>query len=280
MNILITGANGYIGKSLVETLQSSYNVFQIKSSLKYNRDNQIYYMNLLDNTHTELFINEKISIDVIIHVASKMASSQNVDDLNVLYDNIKMYEQLLYIVKRYKPKKLINFSSIAVYPNKDGNYDENSIIKPSVNGDALYGLSKFCGENILDYKLRNENIKIVHLRVSQVFSDDLKEDRLYLAMKNELNKTNKITVFGNGERVSNFIHKDLLINNVLFFIQNEYSGIFNIGDKNLSYKEFANYIISKFGNINSEIIFNTKGLKVKPYIKLDKFNNVKESINV
>jgi len=99
-----------------------------------------------------------------------------------------------------------------------------------------------------------------------------KPANLYMMMKDELSRTNEITVYANGERVSNFIHKDLLINKVLFFIENDCNGIFNIGDKNLTYKEFADYVISQFGDMNSKIIIHSDGVKSKLYIKMDKFN--------
>ena len=274
MNILITGANGYIGKSIADFLLNKYNVLSVKNSLKYNVENNIFSMNLLDEKHVDLFLEEDISIDIIIHIASKMASADNINDMNIFYDNIKMYEHIVKITQQFNPQKLINFSSIAVYPNIDGVYDENSIIHPSVNGDALYGLSKFCGENILDFMLKKSNTSIINMRVGQVFSDDLRDDRLYIVMKKELMQTNTITVYGNGERVSNFIHKDILIKRVVFFIEHEYSGIFNIGDENLSYKEYASNIINLFGDQNSQILINENGLKSKCYINLDKFNSL------
>ncbi len=95
-----------------------------------------------------------------------------------------------------------------------------------------------------------------------------------MMMKDELSNTNIITVFGNGERVSNFIHKNSLIEKVLFFIQNESHGIFNIGDKNFSYKEFAENIIKDFGNDNSKIVFNPKVLRSMVFIKIGKFNEL------
>lgn len=278
MNVLVTGANGYIGNSLVYTLKKQYNVIQIQHSIEFNVEialkQKIFYMDLLNNEHIKLFLKEINNIDIVIHTASVMASSFNINDIQILYDNIKIYEHLIYIADQVKPKKVINFSSIAVYPNIDGEYSESSIIKPSSNNDAYYGLSKFCGENLLDYKLNKLSIKIVHLRISQVFSNDLRDDRTYMVMKKELEETNKITVYGNGERISNFIHKNLLIKYVIFFIKNEYYGVFNIGDKNISYKELAYSIIKQYGNKNSKIIFIEDGSKSKFYLNLNKLNSI------
>ncbi len=128
MNILITGANGYIGRSLVQKLDKEHNILQIKNSKKFYIEDNLYFMNLLNTDHIKAFIDNAEHIDIIIHVASKMASGENVDDMNLFYDNIKMYEHIVQIVNHYTPKKLINFSSIAVYPNLDGEYDETSIV--------------------------------------------------------------------------------------------------------------------------------------------------------
>lgn len=274
MNVLVTGSNGYIGKDLVKKLSKKYNVLQMQNSNEYSIISDVYKMNLLNTDHIKVFKSENISIDLVIHVASKMSSALSIYDLSILQDNIKIYENLIDIIEHFKPNKLINFSSIAVYPNIDGEYDEESMIKPSINGDALYGLSKFCGENMLDHLLKNMQICISHLRISQVFSDDLRDDRLYKMMKYELSKTNCISVYGNGERVSNFIHKDILIEKVLVFVENDFEGIFNIGDKNLTYKEFAEYVIREFGDNNSKITLNQNGAKSKLYIKMNKFNSL------
>ncbi|MDF1874437.1 NAD(P)-dependent oxidoreductase [Sulfurimonas sp. SAG-AH-194-I05] len=274
MNILVTGANGYIGHSIVDTLSVSHVVLQMQNCTEYNVSEDIFSLNLLDKKHINSFLKEDIIIDSIIHVASKMASSKNVNDMNILYDNLKMYEHIVLIAKHFKIKKIINFSSIAVYPNIDASFNETSLVQPSVNGDALYGLSKFCGENILDYMLQKEDVKIINMRVGQVFSDDLRDDRLYIIMKKELQEFNTITVYGNGKRVSNFMHKKVLMQKILFFVNNNVFGIFNVGDENLTYKEFAQKIIKEFGDSKSKILFNVNGLKSKCYIDTEKLNQL------
>lgn len=274
MNILITGSKGYIGKSLINSLNNEFNIIGISNGMEYSFSNSLIYLDLLNKEHLEQFLKEDIEIDIIIHIASKMASSNNINDMSLFYDNVKMYENIVLMAKHFKPSKLINFSSIAVYPNISGEYNEMSLINPSVNNDALYGLSKFCGENIVDHLLKETSVKTVHLRVSQVYSDDMREDRLYPMMKKELKEENQITVYGNGERVSNFIHKDKLIQKVVLFIKNDIYGIFNIGKDNLSYNDFARDVINKFGNNESKIISIDKGLKEKVYINVDKLNNL------
>lgn len=279
MNILITGANGYVGKALSERLRIDNNLFYIKNATSFSFKDDTIYLNLLDSSQVEELCNHALNIDIIIHTASKMASPETIDDMSILYDNIKIYENLTKIAKYCNPKKIINFSSMAVYPNIDGEYTEESVINPSTNGDAFYGLSKVCGENILNFSLRGSSTKIIHLRVGQIYSDEMADNRLYKVMKKELEEKNQITVYGNGERVSNFIHMDTLLEIIGFFIKIEWDnsrGIYNIGENNYSYDEFAKMIIEKYGNKESIIIRNEMGAKSKFILNTNKFEEFRK----
>jgi len=50
-------------------------------------------------------------------------------------------------------------------------------------------------------------------------------------MLKELKEKNVITVFGNGEKITNFIYIDKLLSAVNFFIENNSESIFNIDDE-------------------------------------------------
>lgn len=279
MNILITGANGYVGKAVSEKLRMNNNLFYIKNSKSFSFKNDTIYLNLLDSSQVEELCNHALNIDIIIHTASKMASPETIDDMSILYDNIKIYENLTKIAKYCTPKRIINFSSMAVYSNIDGEYTEESVINPSTNGDAFYGLSKVCGENILNFSLRGNSTKIIHLRVGQIYSDEMADNRLYKVMKKELEEKNQITVYGNGERISNFIHMDTLVEIIKFFINTEWDKdreIYNIGENNYSYDEFAKIIIEKYGNKKSIIIRNEKGAKSKFVLNTNKFEEFRK----
>jgi UDP-glucose 4-epimerase len=273
MNVIITGANGFIGKILVKKLNNNNNVVRLINGNSYSKNDNEIICNLIDKNHVNSFLKESIEIDVIIHTASILTSSENNNCLSLFYDNIKMYENLLLIIEKYNPKKVLNLSSVAVYPNKDGEYSEDSEIKPSLNNDGLYGLSKFCGENILDFFYKNNSLCITHLRISQVYGEGVRGDRIFKIMRKELEDFNSITVFGEGRRVGNFIEINSLIEKLIYCIENTLPGIFNIGDKNLSYYDLAQDIIDKHGNLKSTIKLVDKGVASKTYINCEKFKN-------
>ena len=270
MNILITGASGFIAHNLIKKIDKKHNIFCLCNGRNYKFNNDKITVNLLNKEHVDLFLQEKIKIDVLVHTAAKLANTDSVKNTSLFFDNAEMYKNLIVIINKLKPNKVINLSSIAVYPNRDGEYYEDSEIRPSVNNEGLYGLAKFCGENLLD--LCCKGIGVSHLRVAQVFSK--REDRIFKVMEKELKELNTITVYGDCRRVSNFITIDMLIRSILFFIKNDMYGIFNIGDKNLSYKDLALSIIEKHGNSQSTIKCVDKGVSSRAFINVNKLKKL------
>mgnify|MGYP000864596598 FL=1 len=274
MNILITGSNGFIGKNLSQKLKKKYEIYYLTRSKFYSRKKNKIKCDLLKKNHINLLMKEKLKLDIIIHAASKLASSSNLENISLIKNNILIYENLSLVINKFNPKQVINLSSIAIYPNKDGVYDETSQVRPSINNDCLYGLSKFIGENILDFKCSKSNI--LNLRIAQVYGSGMRSDRIYEIMKKQLKDKNTINVYGMGRRVSGFIHIDSLVSKIKFCIKKKLDGIFNIGDENLSYKQLAKKIIIKYGNINSQIKFLDKGVNSKTFINFKKLKRMEK----
>ncbi len=278
MNILITGADGFIGSNLVRYLNKKHNIFNLvlKRVKNKNIKNQLV-IDLTGHDRVKDFFKKfrkEQKVDVIIHLAARLTSADSVDDTEMLYSNLRIAEGLVTIEKLLRPKKIINFSSIAVYPNKNGIYNEFSEIKPSVNPDCIYGLSKFCSENILDYLLRKEKIAVIHLRISNVYGREMREDRVIPMMIKELKENNIITVFGEGKRISNFIEVGKLSEAVGLFLKRNVNGVFNLGAENLSYLDLAKRIIRQYGNNKSKIIKLKKGSQVKFYLDTSKIEKL------
>ena len=168
---------------------------------------------------------------------------------------------------------------MAVYPNIDGIFDEKSEIRMSENTDCFYGLAKFCSENIFDSFLRELNMVISHLRISQIYGDGMYENRIIPVMKEELRTENRITLFANGERVSNFINIKKLMEIIDFFVSKDIAGIYNVGDEQLSYLQLAQKIIVENGNSKSVIVKKEEAKKEKSfaskfYLNIEKLTKI------
>ena len=276
MNILITGAGGFIGSKLYDRLSKKHKVISIFSSSNSVSDYNCYSLDLTKKKRIEKIGNVLSikKIDAIIHLASKMASPNKTDDLRIIKDNITISENVANLIKVIKPEVFINFSSMAVYPNISGLFSENSLPNPQKNTDCIYGLSKYCSEVIFDFLLEREKIRIVHLRVSQVYGEGMRKDRIIPIMLKELNETNTITVFGSGQRESNFIEVKKLVKQTQFFLLNSLEGIYNIGDRNISYVDLAQELINEYGNNNSTINKLPEGNKEKFSLDISKLKSI------
>ncbi len=255
MNVLITGANGFSGKNLSEYLKSKgYNIIRLTRK-------EADLQNFQEVKEFASKIQEQIN--TVIHTAFKTASPNQTKEqqIQTFNENILITKNTIELASMLHIEKFINFSSMSVYPSTDGCFNENSIIKTSENTDCMYGLAKFCAENMFDLYLKNT--KIIHLRIAQIFSENMREDRIIPVMKRELSENNKITVYGNGERSSCFISVLKLCEIINFFLQKNLTGIYNTGEFNITYYDLAKKIINKYGNENSEIIKEEKGSKSK-----------------
>lgn len=276
MNIIISGADGFIGGDLFEWLSKNKNAYRcIKAGRRQEDPENDYYHVDLSDRNSALAFADKIKgsgliIDAFVHCASVMADAGNAKDMILLTRNIQLTENVIEIIELLGIKTIINLSSIAVYPNIDGVYDENSVIRPSKNGDGLYGLSKFCSEELFGFYLNPLGATVTNLRVAQVYGNRMRADRTFKIMENEMKEHHKITVWSNGERVSNFVSVDYVIAVIRHFLHHPINDTFNTGGENLSYTELAQKIIKLNGYSNVEICPVNKGVLAKIFINSDK----------
>ena len=274
MTILITGATGFLGTHLFNYLKDCHTVYGI-SEVSTNQN--IISANLLniDTCINELSKINVTAIDTIIHLASILASQNNLNDVSVLNQNNVLSQNVVLLAQKLNAKKIINFSSSSVYPNIDGEFNEASEINPALNPDAIYGLSKFNSEIIINTLIKNTTTTVSHLRCVMVYGNGVNPTRIWPVMEKELNEKNTITVFGHGKRLINQIEINTLKNVVNKFIVNNFPGIYNICEETLSLENLAKRIIAHRGNSESKIVYVEKGNTFQFKICTNKFNIIK-----
>jgi UDP-glucose 4-epimerase len=150
MNILITGGNGYIAKSLYNSLKDIHHVMSISR----------YDFDLTNREATDTFFKHRL-FDVVIHCAVKGGSRLAEDNRNVIDDNLAMYYNLLANKSNFN--KLIHFGSGAEIHAKDTHYGlSKHVIRQSIlEKDNFYNLRIFgvFDENELNTRFIKANIK-------------------------------------------------------------------------------------------------------------------------
>ena len=236
MNILVTGSSGFVGRNICNEIVKKNSIIGIYNKNNKNKSYSNIKLDLCENLEPSeiraIFKGEKIHS--VIHLAGLLADKKNFRNFNLFEKNIKITRNLIDICKVIKPKSFINFSTMSVYPDISGAYDEKTVFRINNNVDFLYGFSKYCSEILFENYFKNlHKINFCNLRVSQIYGEGMNQTRIIPIMKKELRDKNSITVFGNGLRMSNFIHIDKLSKYIVFILSKKLKGTYNIGDENI-----------------------------------------------
>lgn len=214
MNILVTGANGFIGSNIIKLLSNDTN-FKFFNG---NRND----INLYSTESIERYLDEN-QIDTVIHCAIEGGSRLKQDTSDMLYKNILMYENLIKFNHRYKV--FINFGSGAEFDRK---YDISNVNEYDMFGVVptdFYGLSK----NIIS-KLSVHYCASVNLRIFGCFYHNELSTRF---IKNNINKyINHKSMIIHQDRYMDFFYMDDLINIIEYSLNNPPS---TYKDINMSY---------------------------------------------
>jgi nucleoside-diphosphate-sugar epimerase len=176
MKILITGANGYIGKSIYHAFKDKYEVTTIS-----RKD-----FDLIDRESTKNYLKDKY-FDVIIHCAIFGGGRLKEDDVDVLDNNLIMYYNLLENKDSFN--KFITFGSGAELYSQHTNY----------------GLSKHIIRKSL---LEKENF--YNIRIFGVFNENELDTRFIKANMTRYIKKESIEIYEN-KKMDIFYMKDLLL---------------------------------------------------------------------
>ena len=170
MNILISGGNSFVCKSIYSKLLQKHNVCApFYKDIDFTNFNQIE--NLLNNYSFGVFINTAVR-------GGRRIKQDNATDF---YENNLILENLLYFQNKYN--KLIVFSSGAEFDRKTNIFNRKELENNSIPTD-FYGLSKY----IQTQRVRG-NDKVILLRLFNIFGEHgMFDSFIYTSIKNYIEK--------------------------------------------------------------------------------------------
>lgn len=298
--ILITGAEGYIGKCLFYFLKKKFNVIGIDK--KRSLEKKILHCNILNQKKLALIIKRE-QPEVIVHLAAQSLVDETIDKKKYYDDNVLATNALLKVMKNCNIKKIIFSSTAAVYNQSSRLLTEKSKIKPL----SFYAKTKLVCENNIKKQKKIRSIILRFFNVCSalnkpiigVSSNPITHFIPTVVYKAIYNK--KIYIYGNdystpdGTCIRDYIHIldvcDAIEKSIKHLNANSKLRIFNIGNnRGLSIKEIINHI-KKFVNpkINISYVGRRNGdvsklvcsqIKAKSFLKWKpKYSNLKKIVN-
>ena len=230
MNILVTGANGFIGSNIIKLLSNDTN-------FKFFNGNR-NFIDLYSIDSIERYL-DKNQIDTVIHCAIEGGSRLKQDTSDMLYRNILMYENLIKFSHKYK--MFINFGSGAEFNRKQNISNTNECEIFNIIPTDFYGLSK----NIIS-KLSTHHPIILNLRIFGCFYYNELSTRFIRNNINNYIKNKPIII--HHDRCMDFLYMEDLLNVIEHFIR---TPVTCYTDINMSY--LKKYKLSDIANIINEL---------------------------
>lgn len=177
LNVLITGANGFIASQLIETLQHKVNVIGTARTNKGINQQQMKQFHAVDFDANTNWSDVLQDVDVIVHCAAR-AHKMNDDASDPVAEyyriNALATENLAQQAQQRGVKRFIFLSSIKVNGEQTTNtvFTAHDVINTE-NNDG-YGLSKYDAEQCLKKIAEQSSMQVISFRLPLVYGPNVK----------------------------------------------------------------------------------------------------------
>jgi UDP-glucose 4-epimerase len=211
---------------------------------KVNNKAKIINFDILDIDNLENIFKQN-SFDTVIHFAAKKAVGESEDKPELYFqNNVIGTLNILTMMSKYNVPKIIFSSTAAVYKPKN---EENAIYTEDSEVDPInvYGRTKLiCELMIKDFARLGKIKKYIIFRYFNVAGDtglnyiEKNAQNVFPLLTNAILNETEFTIFGDnystidGSGVRDYIHLSDLVNAHVLAVENDNSGIYNLGTKN------------------------------------------------
>lgn len=266
--ILITGADGVLGSSVVRALpEDDYEVYALDlkkefMTAKFGERKNTHFMEADDLNHNADFLK---NVDIILHCA--FSRSQ---DGTALAQSIDFSEKIFKSAVQYNVPKVINISSQSIY---GGLREISSTEDCPINPLDSYAVAKYACERLAENISENTQTQITSIRLASLIGPQFKE-RLVNKMILNAKNSGVIKIVG-GKQVFSFLDIRDATEGLVTMIKassQKWQNVYNLGTS-------EQYSIMQIAETISSAVFGTKielnEQDINMQIRLDcsRFNN-------
>lgn len=247
MKIVVTGGSGLVGSHLKKILPDAIYL----SSKDYNLTSE----NEIDRMYSELKPN------CVIHLAARVGGI--IDNIKhpaqYFTENVLMNTLLVEYAYKYNVERFIGILSTCIYPDKVENYpltEDMLHLGPPTPTNFSYGYAKRCLAVQIDSYNEEYGAKYNYLTPCNLYGEGDKDgdnSHFVTALVKKIydantNGDDKITLFGDGTPIRQFLHVDDFCGIIKYVIDNDIFDSFNVATtETLTIKEIAKIAILACG---------------------------------
>ena len=256
--ILVAGGTGFIGHHLLKKcVKKGWNTFSLSSGKISNKDKikNVKYIFLDIRNKDKIKKLKKIKFNVVVNLSGEVDHKLKKKVIDTHFKGVKNLLNNLDIISL---KSFVQVGSSAEYGKMEKLQKENVLGSPI----SYYGKAKLSASNYLLKRKTFSSFSKCVLRLYQVYGPNQKENRIIpYVIKNAL--LNKTFYCSTGKQIRDFIYIDDVISIFLFFMNNDCSGIYNVGSgRSITYLSLIKHVFKSM-NIKSNIEFIDMPLKIR-----------------
>lgn len=279
--ILLTGANGFIGRPLLSKLIEVYGKENILAFTSKPTDIGNYLLHNNYSFDDNYFLDSGFkNISTIIHAGAYTPKTSLEKNDKIRSDSNVINTRNLLSANLPNLKKVLFLSTLDIYASTDI-IDEHSKIEPN----SLYAKSKWECENIIElWAHKNQRIHQI-LRIGHVYGPGEEKYKKVIpeTMKNLLGDK-PIKLYGEGNEIRTFIYIDDVIRSILSILNYDYyiEPVNVVGNERVKIKDLIATIIEASGKKaiiervevdfeSKDFLFNNQKLKSvnnTPFVKM------------
>ena len=236
-NILITGGNGFIGRNLVKKIKENHpkseiTVLDLKANERPTKNVKFITHDLAKEP-----LKLKEEYDLIIHAAALLGVDNVIQDpLGTIFTNIIMLKNLETSLTNNCHTKLVFFSTSEVYDagkkiaedNQENDVNQNLLVPNLKHPRSSYALSKIIGEF-----WANQHGNYLIVRPHNIYGRQMGDRHVIPSLIQKIKKShsqNEFLQLQNYNHVRSFCFVEDAIDQVIWLLNKEKSGCFNIGN--------------------------------------------------
>lgn len=249
MNVIVTGANGFIGSNLIKKLFEKHaNVFAIvqdrsmdvSSILKYCQS--IFYCDIQNIESIRGGFDGLQGETVFVHLAWRGVNGADKGVYSYQLDNIRMLCDAAVFAKEIGCSKFVAAGTVA----------ENAVASleslSTANKGLFYGTAKYSGHLFLENLCKNIGLPFVWAQFSNIYGPGNKTGNLISYTLSQLNN-NQVAEFGPADQPYDFVYLDDLIEALsrIIILKTNSSAYYLGSGKPRALKDYLLYVGKRLG---------------------------------